>query len=92
MIVKLIIHKKLDAISIWAVDGNRLYYSDKQTDIDVAKGLLLVHKKLTDKQVAAQVMGDKVAPETEQLMIGYFNAKWNKGVVNLLKRNEGYKW
>lgn len=92
MIVKLIIHKKLDAISIWNVAGDRLYHSDKQTDIDEAKKLLLVQKPLTDKQLAAQVLGNVVVPETEQRMIGYFNACWKKKIVQLLKRAEGYKW
>lgn len=92
MIVKLIIHKQMDAISIWNKDGDRLYYSDKEADIKTAKDLLLVQKKLTDKQLAAQAMGETVQPETEQCMTGYFNARWMNKVCQLVKRAEGYSW
>lgn len=92
MIVKLIIHQRLDAISIWNKEGDRLYYSDKEADIKTAKDLLLVQKKLTDKQIAAQAMGEKVVPETEQRMMGYFNARWAKKIVQLVKRASGYVW
>lgn len=92
MIVKLIIHKNLDAISIWNEAGDRLYYSDKEADIKTAKDLLLVQKKLTDSQLAAQVMGETVKPEFEQRMNGYFNACWKKKIVQLLKRSAGYTW
>ena len=94
MIVKLIIHQKLDAISIWNKDGDRLYYSDKEADIEMAKKLLTVIREKTDAELAAEVMGE-VYPEgffNVQRMTGYFNAKWNKGIVNLMKRTEGYNW
>lgn len=92
MIVKLIIHQRMDAISLWNKEGDRLFYSDKEDDIKTAKDLLLVQKKLTDKQIAAQAMGEKVVPEMEQRMTGYFNACWKKKIVQILKRASGYNW
>lgn len=92
MIVKLIIHKELDAISIWNKEGDRLYYSDKEADIKTATDLLLVQKKLTDKQIAAQALGQTVQPKMEQRMSGYFNACWKNKIVQLLKRARGYTW
>lgn len=92
MIVKLIIHKQMDAISVWNADGDRLYYSDKENDIKTAKDLLLVKKGLTDKQTAAQITGVEIKPEFEQRMSGYFNACWKNKVVQLMKRTDGYSW
>ncbi len=78
MIVKLIIHKEMDAISIWNKEGERLYYSDQPKDIKVACDLLMVQKKYTN--------------EFEQRMFGYFNAYWLKKIVQIVKRAEGYSW
>ena len=92
MIVKLIIHKDLNAISLWNKEGDQLYYSDKETDIKTAKDLLLVQKGITDKQKALQITGVEVKPEFEQRMHGYFNARWMKKICQLVKRTEGYSW
>lgn len=92
MIVKLIIHQRLDAISIWNKEGDRLYYSDKEADIKTAKDLLLVQKGITDKQKALQITGVEVKPEFEQRMSGYFNARWMNKICQLVKRAEGYNF
>lgn len=92
MIVKLIIHKNLDAISIWNKEGDRLYYSDKEADIKTAKDLLLVQKGITDKQKVLKITGVEVKPEFEQRMQGYFNARWMNKICQLVKRAEGYSW
>ena len=93
MIVKLIIHKKEDAISIWNQAGDRLFYSDKGSDIKTAKDLLLVIKKKTDKELAQEVItGLSKTPVYEQRSIGYFNACFKNKIVQLQKRAEGYTW
>lgn len=92
MIVKLVIHKKFDAISIWNKEGDRLFYSDKAADIKTAKELLLVQKAYTDADKAAEVMGAKVEPRFEQRLTGYFNAGWKNKIVQLKKRATGYSW
>lgn len=85
MIVKLIIHRNEQEISIWNKEGDRLYYSDKADDVKLAKDLLLVKKPNLIKD-------GKTVYETEQRMVGYFNAKWVKRICTLLKRAEGYTW
>lgn len=93
MIVKIVLHKKLDAFSIWNERGDRLYYSDKPKDIEVAKKLLLVVKAKTDGQLAQEVMdGKTLEPVYEQRMFAYFNAYWLNKVVQIKKRAEGYSW
>jgi len=94
MIVKLIIRRDFKAISIWNEAGDRLYYSDQAKDIEEAKKLLTVIRKKTDKEIAAEAMGE-VLPMGSlmvQRMHGYFNAYWLKKVVQLVKRAEGYNW
>lgn len=93
MIVKLILHKQMDAISIWNKDGDRLYYSDKAKDIEIAKDLLKIIKAKTDKDLAHEMKsGEKLEPVYEQKMSGYFNAYWKNKIVQLKKRAEGYSW
>lgn len=93
MIVKLIIHKKFDAISIWNENGDRLYHSDKAGDIETAKKLLAIQKAKTDKDLAQEMIeGKPAAPVFEQAMNGYFGAMWMKGKVQLQKRVSGYVW
>ena len=94
MIVKLIIHRNQDAISIWNKEGDRLYYSDKEADIKLAKELLTVIRKPTDKEVARQIAGETFVDGhfKEQRMMGYFNAYWKNKIVQLVKRAEGYSW
>lgn len=87
MIVKLIIHKNYEEISIWNSSGDRLYYSDKEADVKLAKELLIVIKK-----ESALVKDGKTQYEIEQRMVGYFNAKWVKGICTLVKRAQGYTW
>ena len=87
MIVKLIIHKNLQEISIWNKEGDRLYYSDKEKDVQLAKDLLLVIKK--DDVL---IKDAKTQAPTEQRMHGYFNAMWKNRIVQLMKRTEGYNW
>ena len=87
MIVKLIIHKNEQEISIWNEAGDRLYYSDKEKDVKLSKDLLLVIKK--DDVL---IKDAKTQAPTEQRMHGYFNAYWLKGIVQLKKRAEGYVW
>ena len=83
MIVKLIIHKNMEEISLWNKEGDLLYYSDQEKDVKLAKELLLVVKK-----ESALIKDGK----TEQRMHGYFNAMWMKGIVQLKKRATGYDW
>lgn len=94
MIVKLVIHKNLDAISIWDKEGNQLYLSNKEEDIKVAKHLLTVIRKKTDKEIAQELNGAVVNPEDlkVQRMFGYFNGCWRNKIVILKKRAEGYSW
>lgn len=94
MIVKLIIHKKFDAISIWNQEGQRLFYSAKDADIKTAKDLLTVIRAKTDKEVAQEVLGNPVPKEAllVQKMHGYFGAYWLNKIVQLKKRVEGYSW
>ena len=92
MIVKLIIHKEMNAISIWNKEGDRLYYSDKLEDIKVACDLLTVQKAKTDNEHAMEHMGIEYKPTFEQRMHGYFNACWHKKIVQLKKRASGYDW
>lgn len=115
MIVKLILHKKKDAFSIWNKEGDRLYYSDKPKDLEMCIHLLTVSKKPTDKEFAeATLRGFKLiqyvrqpteeeitkATENKQELFykpeirefSYFNAKWVKGVVTMVKRASGYSW
>lgn len=87
MIVKLIIHKNLQEISIWNKEGDRLYYSDKEADVKLAKELLVSVKK-----ESALIKDGKTVYETEQRMTGYFNAKWVKKICTLVKRASGYDW
>lgn len=93
MIVKLIIHKQLDAISIWNKDGERLFYSDKENDIKTAKELLTIQKKKTDAEIAEEIMsGKKATPRFELMMNGYFKAYWKNKIVQLQERAKGYTW
>lgn len=87
MIVKLIIHKNLQEISIWDKEGNRLFYSDQQKDVTLAKELLLVIKKQD-----ILIKDAKQKAPTEQRMSGYFNAYRKNKIVQLVKRAEGYTW
>ena len=66
MIVKVIVREK--DCSVWDKEGNRLYFSQDQKDMDFAANLLKEHKT------------------------PYYNAKWNKGIVNIIKPNFGYTW
>lgn len=93
MIVKLVIHKNLAEISIWNKQGDRLYYSDKEVDVKVAKDLLTVIRKKTDKEILEEkISGNVVTPQMEQRMFGYFNACWLNKIVQLKKRADGYDW
>lgn len=94
MIVKLVLHKQMDAISIWSKDGQRLYYSDQPKDIKVAKELLSVIRKKTDKELAAETMGQTLPMGSliEQRMQGYFNAYWKNKIIQIMKRANGYGW
>lgn len=93
MIVKLIIHKSGTEISIWNKNGDRLYYSDKPKDIEMARSLLKVIKAKTDKEVANEIItGQKLEPVYEQKMMEYFNAYWKDKIVQLMKRANGYSW
>lgn len=93
MIVKLIIHRDLDGISIWNQEGDRLWYSDKHVDIEEAKKLLSVIKKPSDKELAQAIVEKRATvPVYEQKMAGYFNAYWKNKIIQLVKRAEGYSW
>lgn len=92
MIVKLIIHNKLDAISIWNEQGDRLFHSDKPADIQTAKDLLTVIKAKSDKELSLEFQGQKVEPVKELKMSGYFAAYWLNKIVQLKKRVTGYSW
>lgn len=92
MIVKLVIHKNQDAISIWNRVGDRLYYSDKAPDIEEAKNLLTYIVAKTDKEHAMEHMGEGYTPTYGVKPCGYFNAKFVKGIVHLVKRADGYNW
>lgn len=92
MIVKLIIHTRMDAISVWNQNGDRLFYSDQPKDIETAKELLKVKKGLSDKEIGLQTLGQHIEPVFEQRMHGYFNAYWRNKIVQVCKRAEGYNW
>lgn len=87
MIVKLLIHPDLKQISIWNKTGDRLFYSDKEADVKMAKELLLVIKK-----ESALVKDGKTQYETEQKMQGYFGAYWLNRKVILKRRAPEQHW
>lgn len=65
-----------DELSIFDTENWRIYHSVSQVDIDFAKGL----------------NGPGTDPTGKFYSVQYYNAKWNKGVVAIVKRATGYKF
>lgn len=80
MIVKVVV--RVDAMSVWDKEDNRLYWSDMPVDIAYAR-------KLNKEQPLFDAQGNRIAVHGE---VGYYMAHWMKGKVNITKRVRGYYW